>query len=266
MKLRSCGRATVGMVVLLLASTAAIAGPYTWTTDSYSDHTGPSDYSLHGIGYRIENGQLDVIIRGNYPNAVLTGPDSYDNNASISPGDLYINVGGSHNQGTGSVFGLGFTNHAGDMTADPNDNGLAWPSVATGYLYGGATFATGTNESYPYAGWSGTPYDGGDDPYGHDNNLPALIAGYTQNLGYQGPVSWTSISGQPWDYEISASMSLAAMDLYDTSFELWWTMECGNDAVKASGCAPPVPEPATLAFLGFGAAALFRRRRLSQDA
>ncbi|NUP98599.1 MAG: hypothetical protein HUU35_01960, partial [Armatimonadetes bacterium] len=218
-------RSVVGLMALLVAATAATAGPFTWTTDSFSDHTGTSEYKLHGIGYRIENGQLDVIIRGNYPNAVLTGPDSYNSNASISPGDLYINVGGHHNSNTGSVFGLAFTNHSGDMTADPNDNGLPWPSVSTGNLYGGATFATGTNESYPYAGVGGTPYDGGDDPYGHDNNLPVLIAGYTQNLGYQSPVTWNSISGEAWDYEISTSMSLADLNLYDTSFELWWSME-----------------------------------------
>ncbi len=256
--LRFVGRPTC--LGLLLACSAAMAGPV-WTVDPYNDRTGPAGFEVYQLGYEFAGDNLNVTIRTNYPSGGLSGTDTYGTGL-MSPGDLYINVGGSHNGGTGSVYGLGLTSHSGDLTLDWWDNGLPWSSVTAGHLYSGATFATGTYEGYPNAGfWDGTPYDGGKDPYNHDNNLPALIAGYSSDLGYQGAVNWNQVNGQSWQYEITASVSLADLNLYDQPFELWWTMECGNDAIKATGCAPPVPEPASLAFLGLGLVGLLRRRR-----
>lgn len=254
------------LLALGLSVLGAGAATFTWTVDPDDDHTGPDDYAVYQLGWRVENDSLEVIIRTNFPqagDATFGGGDSYGDPYYL-PGDLYVNLNGSHNAGTGSVFGLGLTSHSGDPTWDPFDHSLPWSAVTQGNLYSGATFATGTYEGYAYAGLSGSPYDGGSDPYGHGNNLPTLIAGYGSNLGYQGPVTWTAISGQPWAYEIAASINLSTLGATDGDcFELWWAMECGNDAVMAAGCIPPVPEPGTLALLGLGAGILLRRRRRS---
>ncbi|MCC7495623.1 MAG: PEP-CTERM sorting domain-containing protein [Fimbriimonadaceae bacterium] len=252
----------VAPLALLLMVGGAQAGPYTINNDSTSDRWGPAMYEVYGLDYRIENGYLDIKIRTSFPQAGDTGgSDSYGSGLLFSPGDLYINVGGSYTAKTGQNFGLGLTNHIGDLTADPNDNALAWSQVNAGNLYSNATFVTGTAEDYDQAGLSGSPYDGGLDPYGHKNNLPTFIAAYGSNLGYQSAVNWTAVSGQPWAYEVTTSISLAALDLYGKNFELWWAMECGNDAVKTTGYAPPVPEPATLACFALGLGVVLRRRR-----
>ena len=257
---RGWGAAPLTLMVLAVVGTGA--APYTWSLDATDDHTGPDDYAVYQLGWRIENDSLDVIIRTNFPETgVFGGTDSFGDPFFL-PGDLYINLGGLHNANTGNVFGLGLTSHSGDPTFNPFDHGLPWSPVSQGNLYSDAVFATGTYEAYPFAGPTGTPYDGGPDIYGHGNNLPTLIAGYGADLGSQGPVSWTATAGQPWAYEVSASVNLTALGAGDgDDFELWWAMECGNDGIMAAGTVPPVPEPGSLAILAFGAGVLIRRRR-----
>ncbi|MBI2300869.1 MAG: PEP-CTERM sorting domain-containing protein [Armatimonadetes bacterium] len=249
------------LVVGLVAATAALAGPYTWVGDPDNDATGPSSYEIYGIGYRFENNRLDIGVRTSFPEAGLSGNDSYGY-THFGPGDLYINVGGTVAGGNGTKYGLGVTGHSGAKTIDPWETSHhPWPAVSEGWLYQNATFSTGTNESYAYAGLGGSPYDGGNDPAGHGNNLYTYIANYGSAVGYQGPVSYSSVSGHDWDYEIYASVSLDDLGLHPGDvWEIGWAMECGNDGVLTHGTAP-VPEPATLCLLALGVVPLLRRRR-----
>lgn len=245
----------------LLAVTASLGGPYVWTSDPGNDASGGSAWEIYGMGYRFEDGNLDIAIKTNVPETARWGGTSYGS-TWISPGDLYLNIGGSYAAGTGTSFGLGMTTHLnGDIDNDPNNNSLPWKYVYQGGLYKDAVFSTGTYEDYGNAGYySGTPWDG--DGSSHNNNYPALIADYSDGIGYQGDPVWNSVSGESYEYLLTASIDRGLLGLDEgDSFEVWWTTECGNDAVKVSGVAPAVPEPASLLLLSLGCAAVIRRRK-----
>ena len=262
-------------VSVAVAATPASALTYTYTYDSPSDASGGNQWEIYSLGYAVDGGSLhfNLVTGYNFSSAANMGGDSYSGNTVLSPGDLYINVGGSRNAGTGSSFGLGMTTHSGDMTADPSDNGYPWSAVVAGHLYGNAVFATGTYEGY--AGADQFSEDGGNDPFGHANNLPTLIAGYGSALGFQGATSFSLLNGggsvqvnpngttRSNVYSFTGSILLSALGLSNGgAFELMWAPECGNDAIIVSGNAA-VPEPATLGLLSlglFGARAFSRRR------
>lgn len=138
------------------------------------------------MGATFDAEYLYVELTTNYP---IRGVMSEYGLGLLSPGDLYINVGGSLLDQTGTLFGPGLTTHSGNMTenADTADNIYAWNPVQQGHLYTDMTFATGTFESY--IGSDEWFEDGGVDPFGRGNNIPTLIAQWRQDLGYQGDVT-----------------------------------------------------------------------------
>lgn len=254
---------------------SSFALDWTYSYDSYSDASGGNGYEVYRMGYAFDDDYLyfNMLTGFNLDRSGLSGIDKL-----VQSGDLYINVGGSHNLGTGSVFGLALTSHSGDMNTDMAaydstyraggnaDNGYDWAAVTAGHLYSNVTFATGVYEGY--AGANELSEDGGKDPFGYENNIPTHIAEFGADLGWQGDSSWNNIGRTAVNaantvyrdnvYEVNARISLDALGVEaGESVELWWSMECGNDTFSIDPTTPnrpPVatPEPGTLLLLGLG--------------
>jgi hypothetical protein len=161
------------------------------------------------------------------------------------------------------------------------DNDYAWSGVTQGHLYSNAFFSTGIYEGYENTSYwkKAMDNDGGQDAFGSNNNAPVHIASYGDDLGFQGDVSWEYRGYTPVNeagnkkmkaYEVNAMISLDSLGIGGgESFELWWSMECGNDFAMIDGTMPdqPVatPEPGTLLLVGSGlfAGILFMRKRRS---
>ena len=264
---------TLCIFALITASTLLISGNvlalnWTYSDDPSNDASGGSLYEVYQMGYAYDEENLYFTMQTGFPQ---TGDSQ-----GIEAGDLYINVGGSHNAGTGNVYGLALNSHAGDMNNDVDglswvntahaDDNYAWSAVEQGNLYSDAVFSTGVYEGY--SGANDVDEDGGLDAFGGGNNIPVHIAEFGADLGYQGDVTWNEISNDR--YKVNAVISLAALDLSDGGdFELWWSMECGNELAMISGnvaqrTPTPTPEPGTLLLLSGGLSAIIgilRKRR-----
>ena len=252
----------VAVMVVALAVPAAFGDPitYTWTADPTNDATGGRSWQIYGLGYAVEGGKLHFAIRTNFPESGGYGRDSYAY-THFSPGDLYMNVDGSLESGTGNVYGLGFSNH--QNVVQQAYPGEAWPPVIKGNVYKGAVFADGTYESYEARLHSKgiTPVPPDADPNNwYNNTTPTLVKAYTQELIGMGYVDWVSVSGQDWKYQIEGWVSLAAFNAAPMGhIELRWAPECGNDSGRA---VVPIPEPGTLLIISAaGAMALVGRLR-----
>lgn len=233
---------------------------YHWCPDPYDDAVGGDTYEIYKIGYAIEDCKLYVAVKTEFPIGGTTGGDSYDNRTFFSPGDLYLNVGGMFQMGTGTVYGIGTTDHSGDKTKDPNDG--PWETVYDGKLYTGANFATGTFENYP----TGTPSDGNDGD--GQNDYPTLIMNYVEKISNVSGFKYKDYSHYNYYYywvDLDAiGLGEGCDDCLEQSLQISWAMECGNDLAecKIEPCDDEVPEPATLGLVGAGIVALANRRRV----
>ncbi len=284
----------VTVLSMMLVSGNALALDWTYSYDAYNDASHSWEYEVYRMGYAFDDDYL-------YFNMLTGVPEA--GRGKIQPGDLYINVGGSHLDGytgsgynaayaSGNVFGLALTSHSGDMNADLTpthsayksgkaDDGYDWSAVTQGNLYSDAFFSTGI-----YEGYEGTSYwknskdnDGGKDAFGYANNAPVHIAEYGNNLGFQGDVTWDYLGYTPVNeagtksmkaYEVNAKISLDSLGIVGgENFEMWWSMECGNDFGMVAGTMPdqPVaaPEPGTLLLLGVGLVGIigFAKKRVA---
>jgi hypothetical protein len=231
---------------------------YEWCPDPYDDSAGGYKFEIYKIGHVIENGKLYVAVKTEFPKEGVYGSDSYSSYTKFSPGDLYLNVGGMFQMGTGTVYGIGTTDHSGDMTRDPSDG--PWENVNYGKLYTNANFASGTYEKYA----TGTPTDGNDGDM--LNNYPTLIESYDQCVSGVSGFKYKDLSDYNYYYYW---VDLAALGLewceegLSQTLQITWAMECGNDLAecKIDACEPEVPEPTTVALIGAGVMALSGRRR-----
>lgn len=278
-------RSITSLVVLMLVSMLFVAGnvsalDWTYAYDAYNDASTTWEYEVYRIGYAIDEDYLYFNILSGLPQA---GRDK------VQVGDLYINVGGSHLAGytgtgynatykSGQVYGLALTSHSGDMNADLTptnsayksgnyDNNYDWSAVTQGHLYSNAMFSTGVYEGYETSSYwkQSKNNDGGNDPFGGANNAPSHIAEFGADLGFQGNVTWNYL-GSTWvdqankvkknAYLTEGRISLDALGISGgETFEMWWSMECGNDFAMASGKMPgavATPEPGMLLLLGLG--------------
>jgi hypothetical protein len=277
---------TLSLIIITLITLFCVSGhawalSWTYQYDPSNDASGGWGYEVYRLGYAVDEESLYVKILTSLPQ----GGRQYGN-AMVNAGDLFINVGGSLRDGydgtgtgttyaSGEVFGLALSDHAGDTNNDLArygwarsgyaDDGYAWDAVTAGHLYRDAIFATGVYEGYGET--RGDGYDGGNDPFGGANNAPSQIAQFGADLGYQGAVSWhdlgyTAVNDAgtitKYAYEVNAVVSLEALGITGgETFELWWSMECGNDITRLTGTMPQrsavsTPEPGTLLLLGFG--------------
>ncbi|MCE7907119.1 MAG: PEP-CTERM sorting domain-containing protein [Candidatus Omnitrophica bacterium COP1] len=238
---------------------------WSFTSDPSNDAASSSgtSYETFGMGSAIKNGFLYVVVQTNFPEAGGVGSDSYTSVTHFSPGDLYVNVGGSFQNGGGSIYGLATTTHANVVQQAYSGN---WSTFQSGKLYQNAVFATGTFEQYQLAHPNYKPDDG--DGNNRVNSYPTLLRGGNQVAGDISGVLYRAASNSNWAYEIIYKISLGALGLTggskDPLTQLFWVMECGNDGVEhfvKSGTDPVVPEPTTLALMVAGIGALAAKRR-----
>ncbi|MCG3199217.1 MAG: PEP-CTERM sorting domain-containing protein [Candidatus Omnitrophica bacterium] len=231
---------------------------FTYTNDSLTDTAGSRTFQVFGMGTAIANGFLYVVIQTNFPQSGAMGNDSYTGTTHFSPGDLYLNVGGTFQNGGGSVYGVGTTNHA--NVVQQAYMGETWINVVAGSLYSNAGFATGTYEQYQRNNPSFDPNDG--DGNNRLNSYPTLLRSGNLVAGDVSGLRFRNNTTDAWDFDIFYKVSLAALGLIGgESIQAFWTMECGNDGVQQIIGNPVIPEPTTIGLLLAGVSALAVRRR-----
>lgn len=261
-----CVGITAGSVYSIPITDAEI-GALNWEfqADLTTDHSGGSGYSVYGMSCAMANGYLYVAVHTNFPQTGLVGSDSYSFNNLFDPGDLYINVGGSFQDGTGNPFGVATTSHGNNVA---HAYGSWGDPVVQGSLYtplggGNPFFANGTWEVYEASIGVVDPSDG--DGSILVNSYPTMIRYGTEVATDVAGMRYLPNSLDPWAFDIFYKVDVNALN-YDGSQEiqLFWAMECGNDGVQIIK-AESAPEPNTLTMLavaGFLGLVFPKKKRL----
>jgi len=254
---------SVGGANALSISNAELAGlSFQVTNDPLNDRAGGAVFEVYGVGGAVANGFLYAVVRTNFPEAGVFGNDSYTGSTHFSPGDLYLNVGGTFQGGGGNPYGIATTSHGNVVTQAY----ATWGSpVSQGRLYnpsgGGPFFADGTFENYQNT----TPTFNPDDGDGNNglNSYPTLIRFGSQVGGDVSGVRYQAVGAQPWDFEIYYKVSLASLGIDQTggNVQLFWAMECGNDGGQHFTKVPAIPEPTTVALIAAGVTAFAAHKR-----
>jgi len=197
-------------------------------------------WDTEAIYFNANSLTLYIVAGFDFENGVTLGPDH------VSAGDLFVTV-----NGTKYVYDL-------DRVGEPNASSNLAVTAGTGSYKLFVDNGNGLEFLNPTIPQHFIP----SSPFAHnavnDDTLLGtgnyqIYTGLTDDLGLVG--------GNHYVLELSLADLLGEGDSFDTH----WTMECGNDVVKGHGRVPVIPEPATIALLGTGLAALGiarpRRRR-----
>jgi hypothetical protein len=258
--------------------------------DSYGDaailsENAQAPFEIWEVGSKVVGGQLKFSIWQDLPAGGAPFSDGYQDNANISPGDLWITIGSCNPfDANATRYALALTDrtlnvdydaaYGGNIVRQKYPNEI-WPEVTQGALYRDAVAATGTFEEYQQHMTDQGHWYWMDDQDGDDttNSYMSLIKGYEEELLGVSSVQWTEEGYEYWDYgigdwawysawRITGSISLDALGLGPgDTYSLFLSMECGNDGAKHCD-EVPIPEPGSLMLmLGGLAVAAVRRRR-----
>ncbi len=167
--------------------------------ESLQDAVGGSAYEVREVELGRVGDEFLYRVRTNY-------------NPQARGGDLYLNVDGSFETGTGTIMGIAVN----DRTTSSGAR------VTAGNLYRGATFDQGLVVE----------------------EHPTFIRDPGTEVTGQSVMQVTATPARDWDYEINGSFALAAVDpTGNASLELAWAMYCGNDlGVTRTEDPPTAPD------------------------
>jgi hypothetical protein len=251
--------------------------------DSYGDaailsENAQAPFEIWEVGSKVVGGQLKFSIWQDLPAGGAPFSDGYQDNANISPGDLWITIGSCNPFDPNATrYALALTDRTQNVDYDPAYGGNIvrqkyqderWPEVTQGALYRDAVAATGTFEEYQQHMTNQGHWYWMDDQDGDDtaNSYMSLIKDYEEELLGVSSVQWTEEGYEYWAWysawRITGSISLDALGLDPgDTYSLFISMECGNDGAKHCD-EVPIPEPGSLMLmLGGLATAAVRRRR-----
>jgi hypothetical protein len=236
--------------------------------------TDNGNYADGSFSFEIQTNFGDLEQRQSYDSqhSHLRWIDSYTTSSpylrmqNFAAGDLYIRV---HDGAAESdrVYGLVMESRNGDDT-DPwyrslsNAGYTSYAQKTQGELYqlmdGDAGFATGTFEDYAdefdevplMNNADGLPGLADDTA----NNYPTIMLDGSLVAYAQDNVRWMETTGTDYTGVWQGSFQLPEFDAANEYLEVWWAMECGNDAVSviASNAGSTVPTPSSLLLLGIG--------------
>lgn len=276
---------TLSLAVLAgLAATSANAAilhnGWYYAIDANNDGSGGSVYEAHGLAYQISGDKMRFAFSTNMRLTGVTNNNALNDN--VGHGDLFLNFTNhnmdsladfqdtgvyairfaSTNDSLGNVNGsnttLGVFDQITPVKLSTNNNG--WSSYQA-YVNGGFGRNVGAMGDLNSSNADVIPYLGNDKMYTNISAgrlLGGLLSLTRSDLTGMG-IDFAHFNADPTDARVFGfEINRALLPIGD--FKAHYLEECTNDGMAIFG-SNPVPEPASFAAIGIGAAGLLRRRR-----